>query len=166
MILLGIYIAVSYDRREAAISKPTPVACTQEAKQCTDGSYVGRTGPQCQFAECPADPGPNRPDPVPALGTVKGRVTLSPGCGVQADPPIPGCDHRAYQTTISFNSPTSKPYTATSNTDGYYSIKLPAGSYKTQAQGGEVYPSCPVETLVIKDNQVVTKDLDCESGIR
>ena len=30
-----------------------PVACTQEAKICPDGSSVGRTGPNCEFAECP-----------------------------------------------------------------------------------------------------------------
>jgi hypothetical protein len=30
------------------------VACTQEAKLCPDGSYVGRTGPDCAFAACPA----------------------------------------------------------------------------------------------------------------
>ena len=29
------------------------VACTQEAKLCPDGSYVGRTGPKCEFAPCP-----------------------------------------------------------------------------------------------------------------
>jgi hypothetical protein len=32
---------------------PAGVACTQEAKQCPDGSYVGRTGPDCAFAACP-----------------------------------------------------------------------------------------------------------------
>lgn len=31
-------------------------ACTQEVKLCPDGSYVGRTGPNCEFAECPPDP--------------------------------------------------------------------------------------------------------------
>lgn len=30
-----------------------PVACTQEALQCPDGSFVSRTGPQCAFASCP-----------------------------------------------------------------------------------------------------------------
>jgi hypothetical protein len=30
-----------------------PVACTQEAKQCPDGSYVSRSGPNCEFAACP-----------------------------------------------------------------------------------------------------------------
>jgi hypothetical protein len=29
------------------------VACTQEAKLCPDGSYVSRTGPNCEFAACP-----------------------------------------------------------------------------------------------------------------
>ena len=28
-------------------------ACTVEAKQCLDGSYVSRTGPNCEFATCP-----------------------------------------------------------------------------------------------------------------
>ncbi|MBI4426780.1 MAG: hypothetical protein HY567_04335 [Candidatus Kerfeldbacteria bacterium] len=29
------------------------VACTQDAKLCPDGSYVGRVAPNCEFAECP-----------------------------------------------------------------------------------------------------------------
>ncbi len=33
--------------------KPPPTACTQEAKLCPDGSTVGRTGPNCEFAPCP-----------------------------------------------------------------------------------------------------------------
>lgn len=34
-------------------NEETPVACTMEAKQCPDGSYVGRTGPNCEFSPCP-----------------------------------------------------------------------------------------------------------------
>lgn len=30
-----------------------PVACTEEAKICPDGTAVGRTGPDCEFAPCP-----------------------------------------------------------------------------------------------------------------
>ncbi|HRH23608.1 MAG TPA: hypothetical protein PK295_03180 [Candidatus Magasanikbacteria bacterium] len=33
------------------------VMCTMDAKICPDGSYVGRTGPQCEFAECPGEDG-------------------------------------------------------------------------------------------------------------
>lgn len=29
------------------------VVCTADAKLCPDGSYVGRTGPRCEFAPCP-----------------------------------------------------------------------------------------------------------------
>ncbi|TAL33492.1 MAG: hypothetical protein EPN97_09420 [Alphaproteobacteria bacterium] len=46
-----------------------PVACTMEAKICPDGSSVSRTGPNCEFAPCPGEPGytppPVRPLPRP-----------------------------------------------------------------------------------------------------
>lgn len=29
------------------------IACTMDAKMCPDGSYVGRSGPKCEFAACP-----------------------------------------------------------------------------------------------------------------
>lgn len=29
------------------------VFCTQDAMMCSDGSYVGRVGPNCEFAACP-----------------------------------------------------------------------------------------------------------------
>ncbi len=31
------------------------IACTMEAKQCPDGSYVGRQGPNCEFEPCPTN---------------------------------------------------------------------------------------------------------------
>ena len=34
-------------------SKEEGRACTEEAKLCPDGSAVGRTGPNCEFAACP-----------------------------------------------------------------------------------------------------------------
>lgn len=34
-------------------NKKGMVACTEEAKECPDGSYVGRTGPKCEFEACP-----------------------------------------------------------------------------------------------------------------
>lgn len=35
------------------ITSIKPMACTQEAKICPDGSSVSRTGPNCEFAPCP-----------------------------------------------------------------------------------------------------------------
>jgi len=34
----------------------TTIACTQEAKLCPDGTAVGRTGPNCEFAACSDTP--------------------------------------------------------------------------------------------------------------
>ena len=33
--------------------KGKPLACPQDAKICPDGTTVGRTGPNCEFAACP-----------------------------------------------------------------------------------------------------------------
>ncbi len=39
--------------------KSQSVACTMEAKLCPDGSYVGRSGPKCEFALCPGESEPS-----------------------------------------------------------------------------------------------------------
>ena len=55
VIALGLYLI--YDKSLFAQlftkEQEKPVACTQEAKVCPDGSAVGRTGPNCEFAQCP-----------------------------------------------------------------------------------------------------------------
>ncbi|MBW2965051.1 DUF333 domain-containing protein [Candidatus Woesearchaeota archaeon] len=46
----------AYFRGECGSGEDNPgkqVACTEEAKMCPDGSAVGRTGPDCEFAPCP-----------------------------------------------------------------------------------------------------------------
>ncbi len=35
------------------VVSPGIKACTMEAKICPDGSSVGRSGPNCEFAPCP-----------------------------------------------------------------------------------------------------------------
>jgi hypothetical protein len=52
-----------------------PVACTTEAKLCPDGSYVGRTGPSCEFAACPivASSTPSQTSTSTATSTTGGR---------------------------------------------------------------------------------------------
>ncbi len=45
--LTGIWFGLRF-----LIGGEEPVACTQDAKLCPDGSYVGRVGPDCEFALC------------------------------------------------------------------------------------------------------------------
>ena len=55
---------------------PGGIACTTEAKQCPDGSYVGRTGPDCAFAACPS---PTATLPAIQQLNAPGSVSLQQG---------------------------------------------------------------------------------------
>ncbi len=51
------------------------IACTMDAKMCPDGTYVGRTGPQCEFEACPGAGGMN--------GDLKTQVSEDSGLSFQ-----------------------------------------------------------------------------------
>ncbi len=57
ILVLAAIVSAYYFYRAAPVpgpgTMPGPVACTLEAKLCPDGSSVGRTGPNCEFAACP-----------------------------------------------------------------------------------------------------------------
>lgn len=58
IVVAGILVvsgvaAGSYYLWQKSATNSNQTACTMEAKQCADGSYVGRTGPNCEFAACP-----------------------------------------------------------------------------------------------------------------
>lgn len=55
IVLVGLLIVAALVSGGFYILKqtPTPKACTEEAKICPDGTSVGRTGPNCDFAPCP-----------------------------------------------------------------------------------------------------------------
>lgn len=55
--VLAVLIAFWVGTTRIAKAPIDGVACTQEAKLCPDGSAVGRTGPNCQFAPCPSSSG-------------------------------------------------------------------------------------------------------------
>ena len=60
------------------------VACTMEAMQCPDGSYVGRSGPNCAFAACPAPTQPVPSCPVFSRDVYYGTTDASTGGQVTA----------------------------------------------------------------------------------
>jgi hypothetical protein len=56
-IILAVLVVVALIVAVWGTNRMTPSetqACTTDAKMCPDGSAVGRTGPNCEFAECPA----------------------------------------------------------------------------------------------------------------
>lgn len=64
VLILGIVVIIVvslFAIMMGSISHPGMQACTDEAKVCPDGSAVGRSGPNCEFAQCPT--------PTPAATT-------------------------------------------------------------------------------------------------
>ncbi len=61
-ILAGVARFFLFPATEVPVVEP--VACTMDALLCPDGTYVGRTGPHCEFV-CP--PAPSVPDDVQAM---------------------------------------------------------------------------------------------------
>jgi len=54
-IMLGYALWFQLSRDTDQAEEPGEVACTLEAKICPDGTEVGRTGPNCEFAACPEE---------------------------------------------------------------------------------------------------------------
>ena len=55
IVVLGIAGVLYFFTAQTTLPEPEVpgVVCTQDVKQCPDGSSVGRTGPKCEFASCP-----------------------------------------------------------------------------------------------------------------
>lgn len=55
LIIIAMVILVGGGLTYYLVTKksPEPIACTEEARLCPDGSSVGRTGANCEFATCP-----------------------------------------------------------------------------------------------------------------
>ncbi|MEK7203532.1 MAG: hypothetical protein AAB627_00435 [Patescibacteria group bacterium] len=78
VILLAVFAGIIWfsgkRKEEVSFPQPTltptvPVVCTREVKLCPDGSTVGRTGPNCEFAPCPTPTSISTPTP---------KATISP----------------------------------------------------------------------------------------
>jgi len=55
-VTFGYFAYVQFDEAFGEnVAEPEFTACTMEAKICPDGSGVGRTGPNCEFAPCPGE---------------------------------------------------------------------------------------------------------------
>jgi hypothetical protein len=53
VFLLLIFAAFFLSFKNGSGKSNSGVACTMDAMQCPDGSYVGRIPPDCEFAPCP-----------------------------------------------------------------------------------------------------------------
>ncbi|MDD5738476.1 MAG: hypothetical protein PHY72_00905 [Candidatus Pacebacteria bacterium] len=49
ILMVGVFVWLKF------FNQPKQIVCSQEAMVCPDGSSVGRTGFNCEFASCPAE---------------------------------------------------------------------------------------------------------------
>jgi hypothetical protein len=96
--LVSVVAALGVALSGAIPKNPSKQQCTLEAKMCPDGTAVGRTGPNCEFAECPNTPNPT-PSPVP-------NPTPSP-----TPAPAPTSKSSQFYTPTSFQVNTSVKFT-------------------------------------------------------
>jgi hypothetical protein len=134
---------------------PKPVACTEEAKICSDGSAVGRTGPNCEFAPCPEE-----------TGTVTGRVSVGPLC------PVEPCDAQSVDFSsrqVTLESQSGQKITIKLYADGtFYPTQVAPGTYEV-ALTDCIWLGCESElpkTVVILSNQTAEVQIDIDTGIR
>ncbi|MEM4255135.1 MAG: beta-propeller domain-containing protein [Candidatus Norongarragalinales archaeon] len=80
-----------------------PVACTADAKQCPDGSFVGRVAPSCEFAPCPeVKPTPEASaTATPDVGSEQVKE-VADGVGIDSKMVVPGYYPYPYYQQASF----------------------------------------------------------------
>lgn len=165
-LALALAGATVYNQRKM-MNRAAEVACTMEARLCPDGSYVGREGPNCEFAACPVSQGTTT---TPAtLGVIVGKVLLSPICPVERMPPEPSCAPKGYSTEVEARVPGSGAVAArvTSSEDGSYMFTLPPGTYEVHAKGGDMrLPTCESGVVVVSAEKTTELLISCDTGIR
>ena len=163
------------------------VACTMEAKLCADGSYVGRTGPNCEFAPCPSESlceggvcpsasviptGSESVTPKPAgpRSVIKGEVTVGPICPVErldSPCPVPAEAYTSREVILYAADGTTVVQRMHFNADGAYQFVVPAGNYvlDTPRQGIGGSKDLP-KNLTVKSGETINFDFSIDTGIR
>lgn len=178
-----------YAKRSSA---PKPVACTQEAKQCPDGkTYVGRTGPNCEFAACPElgpCQGPGCGSTVTATssvdtstwktyrnkmitGTLTGKVSIGPICPVErvgVPCPVPPETYTSREFLVLSSDQKKTIASFHADAQGNYSVSLSPGVYTVvSAKTGIGFLSKDLPSAVaIKAGKTTNLNISVDTGIR
>lgn len=146
-----------------------PIACTEEAKLCPDGSYVGRTGPQCQFSPCPKAVNATTTTSTGKTSGITGSVLLGPRCPVMRNPPDPQCADKPYSANLEVTTQDGTKVVAQFNSDtqGNFKINVPPGGYMVRSAMTNLYPRCISNgPVVVKTGEFTNVSVSCDTGIR
>lgn len=171
-LVVVVIAAFAIYRRPQGSPPPDGVACTMEAKLCPDGSYVGRSGPKCEFAACPSattTPASGGGQGIlPYQSGVKGVVMLGPTCPVMRNPPDPSCADKPYSTMVAVfraSDPVHAFAIGKSDAAGRFQFSLPPGDY-TLGAGESNLPRCDHPEVTVGPSGYATTTISCDTGIR
>lgn len=162
----GIYFSLNSKLDKIMKTKktsPTPAACTLEAMQCPDGSYVSKTGPNCEFALCPT----LKPNPTigPKQGILSGKLSIGPLCPIS---PCSDTQNPYLGRTIILKPKTGSSIFVDIKTDGSFLKELNPGTYSLDLNKCE-HLGCGEElpkTITIETNKTTQINIDIDTGIR
>jgi len=178
VIFLFFYFLKSSKNKISPINiSPSPVACTMEAKQCPDGSYVSRTGPKCEFSPCPSSQAPQgkptsesptKPqESGKEQGTLAGKISIGPLCPVEPCPTNSVANPYLGKELI-LKSQTGTSTSIKVNEDGSFSGKAEPGTYSLSLNEcnylgcNQVLP----KTIKIEPNLTTQEYINIDMGIR
>ncbi|MEK7176860.1 MAG: hypothetical protein AAB719_00980 [Patescibacteria group bacterium] len=159
LAIFGVLVGLSGSKSDEQ------VFCTQEAKLCPDGSYVGRTGPRCEFAECPSVGGGGA-GILPYQSGIGGTILRGPMCPVMRVGEE--CPDAPYETDVVVRRASSEKTFATmkSGKDGKFLINLPPGDYIVNAVNNGISKTCGDVSVTVSPDRVENIVISCDTGIR
>jgi hypothetical protein len=144
------------------------IVCTADAMQCPDGTWVGRSGPNCQFV-CPGPTStPSGGGILPYQSGIQGIVMLGPTCPVERMPPDPNCADKPYSALVAIfrtSDPVHAVVITRSDAQGHFQASLPPGSY-TVGAGESNLPRCPQTPATVGPSGYTQITIMCDTGIR
>jgi hypothetical protein len=162
-VLLSIVVIAGgwfYFNNTSLPAEPEGVFCTADAMQCPDGSYVGRTGPNCEFV-CP------EPEAgggiLPYNSGIRG--TLAMRCPFVETPGNPACRDSVEGIFVNVfrGAASERVAIIQSDAQGKFEFSLPPGNYIVGT--GEIdTPICERQEVVVGPSAYTDIILSCDSG--
>jgi hypothetical protein len=142
---------------------PEPIVCTQEAMLCPDGSYVSRTGPNCEFAACPE----TSPNSSAESSGIEGYVHMGPTCPVEKYPPDPNCADKPYvEAAVTVTDAGGKQHKTQTDLLGKFRLVVPVGRYTIKVSSVNILPRCEEKQAAVTNDKFTSVDISCDTGIR
>lgn len=76
---IGTFISIQFvDHCPVTLEDDDSIVCTEDAKMCPDGTFVGRVPPSCEFEPCPGIDFPTPDEPYNGIGDKTGQLSFVP----------------------------------------------------------------------------------------